>query len=93
MMDDETKKWLLKAFNDYKTAERLIGGTSDEIITDTLCFHCEQFVEKSLKAFLVSKKIDFKRLDTPMNFIFPPSMRQKSLLTLPQKLRSLSLEN
>lgn len=62
MIDEEVKKWLLKAFNDYKTAERLISAPPEEIITDTLCFHCEQFVEKCLKAFLVNKKMDFKKV-------------------------------
>jgi len=60
MISEEVKKWLIKAINDYKTAERLINFSPEEIITDTLCFHCEQFVEKVLKAFLVSRNVDFK---------------------------------
>jgi HEPN domain-containing protein len=29
------------------------------MVTDGVCFHCQQFVEKLLKAYLVSKNIDF----------------------------------
>ena len=35
MIDKETKKWLIKAINDYKTAEKLINLPENEIITDT----------------------------------------------------------
>ncbi|MEM0315477.1 MAG: HEPN domain-containing protein, partial [Archaeoglobaceae archaeon] len=30
-------------------------------ITDTLCFHCQQAVEKLLKAFLVNAGVEFGR--------------------------------
>lgn len=62
MRSEESKKWLLKALNDYKTAEKLINFPEEEIITDTLCFHCQQFVEKGLKAFLVLKSIEFEKV-------------------------------
>jgi HEPN domain-containing protein len=63
-MKEETKKWLIKAINDYKTAKRLLKPPEDEIITDTLCFHCQQTVEKFLKAFLVENNIDFEKIHT-----------------------------
>ena len=62
MIEKEVKNWLVKAFNDYRTAEKLIGFPDEEVITDTLCFHCQQFVEKALKAFLVHWKVDFERV-------------------------------
>lgn len=62
MIGEEVKKWLVKAINDYKTAEKLLGFPPEEIITDTLCFHCQQFVEKALKAFLVHKNVDFEKV-------------------------------
>ena len=64
MIDKETKNWLIKAINDYKTAEKLINLPENEIITDTLCFHCQQTVEKLLKAFLVYNKIEFQKVYT-----------------------------
>ncbi|MFN4132524.1 MAG: HEPN domain-containing protein [Caldimicrobium sp.] len=60
-MRAEVKKWIIKALNDYRTAERLINLPEEEIITDTLCFHCQQTVEKLLKAFLVNAGIEFGR--------------------------------
>ncbi len=62
MIDEESKKWLIKAMSDYKTAEKLISLPPKEIITDTLCFHCQQFVEKGIKAFLVSKNVEFEKV-------------------------------
>jgi HEPN domain-containing protein len=64
MIDKETKNWIIKAINDYKTAEKLINFPENEIITDTLCFHCQQVVEKLLKAFLVYHKIGFQKVHT-----------------------------
>lgn len=46
-------QWLVKGDNDLKTAEH--GLTASEPITDTICFHCQQAVEKYLKMYLVSK--------------------------------------
>lgn len=51
MKIDEVKKWVAKAENDLKVAEYLISAK--EPITDALCFHTQQCVEKYLKAFLV----------------------------------------
>ncbi|MBK5274947.1 MAG: HEPN domain-containing protein [Desulfuromonadales bacterium] len=59
-MDEQLKtivsQWLIKADNDLKTAGH--GLTADEPITDTICFHCQQAVEKYLKMYLVSKGND-----------------------------------
>ena len=61
-MKEETKKWIAKALNDYKTAEKLLKLPENEVITDTLCFHCQQTVEKLLKAFLVENDINFGKV-------------------------------
>lgn len=62
MINEEVRKWLIKAFNDYKTAEKLIKLPEEEVITDTLCFHCQQAVEKLLKAFLINAGVEFGRV-------------------------------
>lgn len=33
----------------------------EEVVTTAVCFHCQQFVEKALKAFLVFHSADFPR--------------------------------
>lgn len=88
-MNEEVRKWIIKALNDYKTAEKLINLSEEEIITDTLCFHCQQAVEKLLKAFLVNEEIEFGRTHSLMNFIFLLLREQKKPFILPQKLKSL----
>lgn len=62
MIDEEVEKWLLKALNDYRTAEKLLNLPEEEIITDTLCFHCQQTVEKFLKSFLIFHSIEFEKV-------------------------------
>ncbi len=51
------KKWLEKADKDLLSAERELSF--DVPITETVCFHCQQAVEKYLKAFLVHHQIYF----------------------------------
>lgn len=53
-MSDEmeiAKQWLAKARNDLLNADNNLN--SDEVPTDTVCFHCQQAAEKLLKAYLV----------------------------------------
>ena len=52
-MTRETKFWLVKAFEDYLTAKHEISFPENEIITTAVCFHSQQFIEKSLKSLLV----------------------------------------
>ena len=51
-MNKETyvKDWIEKAEKDIKAVEKL---KDDEDITEIVCFHCQQAVEKYLKALLI----------------------------------------
>jgi len=60
-IDERVKKWIIKAMEDYKTVENEFKLSEEEIVTSSVCFHCQQFVEKMLKAFLTSKGVDFGR--------------------------------
>jgi HEPN domain-containing protein len=51
-------QWLFKANEDLKVVERLMDD--DSPMTNPICFHCQQAVEKFLKAFLC-----FKEVETP----------------------------
>mgnify|MGYP006247174729 CR=1 FL=1 len=53
------KQWLQKADNDLASARRLFE--IEPPIIDTACFHCQQAVEKYLKAYLVFKQVDFEK--------------------------------
>jgi HEPN domain-containing protein len=57
--DQLAKDWVIKARNDLASAERLLSGS--EPILDTGCFHCQQTVEKLLKAFLTYHVVVFEK--------------------------------
>ena len=59
-------EWLMKARNDLLSAQRLIE--IEPVILDTACFHCQQAVEKSLKAFLIFKGIPIEKTHN-LNFL------------------------
>lgn len=61
MIDERVIKWLIKASNDFRTAEELLDVIADPAIRDSIAFHCQQTVEKVLKAFLTHKEVDFGR--------------------------------
>jgi len=61
MIDENIKNWLKKANNDLKAAEVLFDSDEDEMLTDSIGFHCQQAVEKFLKAYLISCNIPFKK--------------------------------
>jgi HEPN domain-containing protein len=56
---DYIRKWLVKAEHDLLNAQTVVEH--NPIILDTACFHCQQAVEKYLKAFLVYKGIAVER--------------------------------
>ncbi len=59
-MNDETneavRQWRARAQSDWTTVEILLA--SDRCPADTVCFHCQQFVEKLLKALLTRHGIE-----------------------------------
>jgi HEPN domain-containing protein len=61
VIDEYVKRWITKAKGDLKVAEHELSLSKEEIITDAVCFHCQQAVEKLLKAYLASKNVDFSK--------------------------------
>ncbi len=57
--EEYVKEWMRKSKNDILCAQRLIEV--EPLILDYACFHCQQAIEKSLKAFLVFKKVDVEK--------------------------------
>ena len=59
-MSDQTREavrqWLAKAESDWSTVEILTA--SEHCPAEAVCFHCQQYVEKLLKAFLTLKGIE-----------------------------------
>jgi HEPN domain-containing protein len=52
-------KWLIKANNDLKVAENEIKLPQEDMVTEAICFHSQQAVEKFLKAHLITKNVEF----------------------------------
>jgi len=57
---DEIREWLQKAKNDLLSAQILMKH--EPPVLDTASFHCQQAVEKVLKAFLVWKGVSFEKV-------------------------------
>lgn len=53
------ESWLNKAGHDLISAQRLLE--IEPFILDNACFHCQQAIEKALKAYLVYKGYDVER--------------------------------
>jgi HEPN domain-containing protein len=56
----EVQEWLQKAHSNLLSARILLAH--DPPVFDTACFHCQQAVEKALKAFLVWKEVPFEKV-------------------------------
>ena len=55
------QRWLDKAENDLSVARHESGVDKKERVNEAICFHCQQAVEKSLKAFLAWNDIPFRK--------------------------------
>ena len=55
MSEKLVKEWIAKAEDDYKTALTLNRQRKHKL-PNPICFHCQQCIEKYLKAFLVYNK-------------------------------------
>jgi HEPN domain-containing protein len=58
--DEYLNNWLFRAKEDIAVIDNLYK-TDPDLYASTICFHAQQAVEKSLKAFLVYNNIDFPR--------------------------------
>ena len=57
-MDERVKQWLMIAEYDLITARELFGK---KILNAIVCYHCQQAVEKLLKAFLIANGKEFEK--------------------------------
>lgn len=59
MNEESARKWILKALEDLKIAGQGLSFPEEEMATGPICFHCQQAVEKLLKAYLIFNGVDF----------------------------------
>lgn len=56
-----TREWFKKADHDLLNAEIILESGREPLPLDTVCFHCQQAVEKYLKGFLAYHEVQFPR--------------------------------
>lgn len=57
---EEVRRWVIKAEHDWSAAKKVLTPDCQE--PEIVAFHCQQAVEKLLKAFLASRGITFARI-------------------------------
>jgi len=67
VINDLVIQWIKIADRDLIEAEQ--GLKANMIISEGVCFHCQQAVEKYLKAFLVKYQIEFPKTHSIMTLI------------------------
>ncbi len=91
MKNDNLKKlaaeWILKGQSDLETAEILLREQGP---TDTLCFHCQQAVEKFLKAYVVFSGIRFEKIHDLWKLTKLAGKTNKKILGFEKELKSLN---
>jgi HEPN domain-containing protein len=55
----EVARWLLKARHDWSVARKILAAPPAEL--DAAAFHCQQAIEKTLKAYLVYRATEFEK--------------------------------
>lgn len=82
VIKDLVRKWIKKADNDLLSSKR--GMAFDDPVLETVCFHCQQAVEKYLKAFLVYHQVYFPKTHKILQLLelcssIDPSFREELL--------------
>jgi Uncharacterized conserved protein related to C-terminal domain of eukaryotic chaperone, SACSIN len=67
MKRDVVIRWVKKAESDLRSANVLLKA--DDVITESVCFHCQQAIEKYLKAFLTEKNVRFGKIHDLLTLI------------------------
>jgi HEPN domain-containing protein len=67
VINDLVLQWLKIADRDLIYAQQ--GLNANIIISEGVCFHCQQAVEKYLKAFLVKYQVEFPKTHSIMTLI------------------------
>ena len=56
----DPKAWIAKAEADYEAAKTLVRSRKKGL-PDVVCYHCQQSVEKYLKAYLTFRRVQFPK--------------------------------
>ena len=85
---DEVREWLQKGRNDLLSAQILIGHVPP--VLDTASFHCQQAVEKALKAFLAWKAVPFEKVHSLTYLLDLCEVEEPGLASLRDRTETLA---
>ena len=80
--------WVLKAEKDLISAKHELSFS--DAVTETVCFHCQQAVEKYLKAYLVFLGISFTKTHEIGELITKCESRDSEISVLKEKADKLT---
>ena len=83
------QEWIKKAEGDFVSATGLLGLELDNV-SDSICFHCQQCVEKYMKAYLQSQAIEFSRTHDLIELLSLCKQGDDSFSTLLPHLQALN---
>ena len=81
-------QWIIHAESDLRLGR--LGADDPSVLREQVCFHAQQAAEKSLKAVLLSRKIEFPythdikgllKIAETIALVIPPAIQQAALLT------------
>lgn len=84
------RAWIAKAESDIKNIENNLRYVEEEIPIDTVCFHCQQAVEKYLKAYLTKKNISFPHTHNLGSLVYLAESIDSSFSEILEKAETLS---
>jgi HEPN domain-containing protein len=84
---DLVRGWLRKAGSDLENVRLCLAAGQ---ALDTACFHAQQAVEKSLKAYLVAYEVDFPYLHNLEKLVAICAQRDSAFLTLLESAQELT---
>ncbi len=91
-MDEATRevlgRWLNKAEDDLKTARIVMDAV--EPVTDSICFHAQQCMEKALKAYLVFRNIHVDKTHDLLRLLGACAARDPTFRDLRQAAENLT---
>jgi HEPN domain-containing protein len=85
---DEVREWLQKGGNDLLSAQILIEHVPP--VLDTASFHCQQAVEKALKAFLAWKAVPFEKVHSLIYLLDLCEVEEPGLASLRNRAETLA---
>ena len=82
------RRWMEKARRDFLTSTR--GLQAKAPFTDIVCFHAQQAAEKSLKAYLLWKGVDFPKTHALEDLVLLAAQHDPEFLAFTEQAATLT---